>query len=77
MDERGWPCQRLRVGIGALVFFAFEVLVGRKLPVPMTMMIPAIGVASLMSARSALQAWKLQYQIELIEEAFRQARGLR
>jgi hypothetical protein len=43
----------------------------------MTMMIPAIGVASLMSARSALQAWKLQYQIELIEEAFRQARGLR
>ena len=77
MDEKGWPCQRLRLGIGALPVFAFEVFIGKQLPIPMTMMIPAVGVASLMSARSALQAWKLQYQIELIEEAFRQARGLR
>lgn len=77
MDERGWPCQRLRLGIGALIFFAFEVLIGRKLPVPMTMLIPAIGVASLVSARGALMSYKLQYQIALIEEAFREARGLR
>lgn len=77
MDEKGWPCQRLRLGIGALIFFAFEVFIGKQLPVPMTMMIPAIGVASLVSARGALQAWKLQYQIRLIEEAFNQARGLR
>lgn len=77
MDEKGWPCQRLRLGIGALIFFAFEVLIGKQLPVPMTMMIPAVGVASLMSARSALMTYKLQYQIALIEDAFRQARGLR
>lgn len=68
-EEYGWPCQRLRLGIGALLFTLFEVTIGRQLPGILVAMILGLGVGCLVSAMAALQDVRLRMQLEVIREA--------
>lgn len=69
ISDEGWPCQRLRLANGLLLFFAFEVLIGKQLPTPMAYMLLGLGLASLVSAIIAIRSWKLDAQINLIKQA--------
>ncbi len=70
--EDYWPCQRLRLAFGCLLFFLFEMSLGKKLPPILTWMIFSVGVGSFMSALLALRTYKLRYQIELIQKALKE-----
>lgn len=70
--EEGWPCQRLRLGFGLLLFFFFEVTIGRKLPPAFAGVMLGLGVASLVSAASAIATWRQSAQLASILQALEQ-----
>lgn len=67
--DQGWPCQRLRLGWALVIFFFFEVLVGKQLPEVMPFMMLGIGLSLLVSAMMAIREWKLEAQLAMIQEA--------
>lgn len=67
--EKGWPCQRLRMGWALVLFFVFEVTIGKQLPEAMPFMSLGLGLAFLGSAMYAIREWKLKAQIALIQDA--------
>src|SRR5687767_4264925 len=67
--EEGWPCQRLRVAFGLILFFFFEILLGKKLPEVMPILCLGFGIACLASAISAIRSWKMNAQLSLIQDA--------
>ncbi len=67
--DRGWPCQRLRLGWALVLFFFFEVLVGKQLPEVMPFLILGVGLGCLASAVFAIRDWKLEAQLALIQDA--------
>jgi len=73
-DEYGWPCQRLRLGIGLLLFTIFELSVAKQLPVLFVGLLFAMGVASLISAALSLQDVKLRMQFGAVAEAIADAK---
>ncbi|MCK6545110.1 hypothetical protein L6R52_04525 [Myxococcota bacterium] len=64
--ERGWPCQRLRLGFGLVLFFVFEVTIGRKLPNVLPLLALGLGVGSLVSALFAIRHWLLTMKLASI-----------
>jgi hypothetical protein len=75
ISEEGWPCQRLRLGVGALLFVLFEITIGRSLPPVLTMMILALGVGSMISAHVAIHGWKQKAKLRILEDAMAHRRG--
>lgn len=73
--SRGWPCQRLRIGYALVLFFVFEVTLGRQLPLAVPFMMLGFGLALLVSAFQSIRAWKLHAKIKLIQQAIEEARG--
>jgi hypothetical protein len=74
--ERGWPCQRLRVGWALVLFFFFEVLLGQKLPLVMPYLMLGIGLALLVSAQLAIRDWQHSVRLALVRDAIeRRPRG--
>lgn len=69
IPDRGWPCQRLRLGWAFVLFFFFETLIGKKLPEAMPFISLGLGVALLAHAMHAIREWKLSAQIALIMDA--------
>lgn len=67
--SEAWPCQRLRVGWSLVLFFVFEVTLGRQLPEVMPILALGMGLALLGSAVYAIRTWKLKAQIALIMDA--------
>jgi hypothetical protein len=67
--EEGWPAQRLRIAFGAFLFVIFELTLGKKLPLIMVWTMLGLGIASMFSAHKAIQRWKLESQIRLLQEA--------
>ena len=70
--HRQWPCQRLRLAIGAILFFVFETLIGQQLPRSLAYMILGLGVASAVSAYYAVRTVRLHAQVAAIRSAFPQ-----
>jgi hypothetical protein len=70
MDDAGWPCQRVRLAIGCLLFFLFEVTIGQKLPPPITLLILGLGLVSGWSAFDAIKSYKQRLQLDVIRRAF-------
>lgn len=68
-DDRGWPCQRLRLGWALVMFFFFETLVGQQLPIVMPYLMLGIGLGCLGSAVFAIRDWKMAEQLALIQDA--------
>ncbi len=68
-SEDVWPVQRIRFALGAILFFTFEVTIGKQLPRPMVYLLLGMGIASMASAIEAMRAYKLQHQVELIQRA--------
>lgn len=66
VDEEGWPCQRLRLAYASILFFFFEVMIGRHLPGAMPILALGIGIACLVSAMQAIREWQLQARLGLI-----------
>lgn len=64
-----WPIQRLRMGWSLVLFFVFEVTLGRQLPEIMPAIALGLGLALLGSAVYAIRTWKLKAQIALIMDA--------
>jgi hypothetical protein len=73
-SEYGWPCQRLRLGIGLLLFTIFELSVAKQLPVMFVALLFAMGVASLISAALTLQDVKLRMQFGAVADAIADAK---
>ena len=70
-SEVHWPCQRLRIGFGAVLFFLFETLIGQQLPESLRFMILGLGVACLISAYQAIRTWRLLASLEVLKLAIR------
>jgi hypothetical protein len=70
-----WPCQRLRMGWGLVLFFLFEVTLGRRLPEVLPYLALGLGLALLGSALYAIRVWRLKAQIALIMEALDHSAG--
>lgn len=64
--ERGWPCQRLRLGFGLVLFFLFEVTIGRKLPNVLPLLALGVGAACLVSGAFAVRSWLLTMKLASI-----------
>lgn len=64
--EHGWPCQRLRLGLGLVLFFVFEVTIGQKLPNPLPLLALSLGAASLVSALFAIRTWLVTMKLASI-----------
>ncbi len=61
--EEGWPVQRLRMGWALVLFFVFEILIGRSLPQIMPILALAIGVVCLASAMMTIRERRLDARI--------------
>ena len=48
--EDEWPVQRLRLAIGGILFFVFELLIGRRLPTQLAYMSLGLGCAAAVSS---------------------------
>ncbi|HJL43160.1 MAG TPA: hypothetical protein RMG48_17775 [Myxococcales bacterium LLY-WYZ-16_1] len=68
--QRDWPCQRLRIGYGLVLFFVFEVSLGRQLPVELAFAALGLGGACLVSAFQQIRVWRFRAKVRLIEAAF-------
>lgn len=68
--EKDWPCQRLRLGYGLVLFFVFEVALGRQLPLPLAFMALGLGSALLVSAYQQIRVWRLRSKVRLLQAAF-------
>ena len=71
----GWPCQRLRVGYGLVLFALIELLLLGKLPTVLPFMMLGLGSACLISAWSAVRAWRLETQLAMIKDALSKLAG--
>lgn len=60
--DEAWPCQRLRIGWALVLFFLFEVTLGRQLPEVMPYLALGLGLALLGSALYAIRV--LRYALE-------------
>jgi len=69
ITENGWPCQRLRMGWSLVLFYFFETLIGKQLPLVMPLIGLAIGLGLLLWAGVAIREWKLQAQLAIIQDA--------
>lgn len=69
ISEAGWPCVRLRTAFALILFFFFEVLIGRKLPPLMPALALGLGSVFFVSAMTAIRQWKLAAQLALIQQA--------
>lgn len=72
--EERWPCQRLRMAFSLILFFFFEVLIGKKLPEPIPFLALGLGLVAFASAVSAIREWKLAMQLVLIQDALERRR---
>ena len=72
ITEDGWPCQRLRIAFSLILFFFFETLIGKQLPQIMPFIMLGLGIACLASAMSAIQKWRLESQLALVQAAIDQ-----
>ena len=70
--EDGWPCQRLRLAFGLILFFFFELFIGRQLPFALAVIALGIGVASFVSAMRAINEWKLTARLTAVMQALEQ-----
>lgn len=68
IDERGWPVQRLRMGWSLVLFFFFETLIGKQLPIAMPYLALGLGLALLGWATLAIREWRMQAQLAMIQE---------
>ncbi|MFO0725095.1 MAG: hypothetical protein U1E65_15045 [Myxococcota bacterium] len=68
-NGEGWPCQRLRFAIGAILFFTFEITIGRQLPRSMMYVLLGMGIASMVSAIEAMRIYRHDLQLELVRRA--------
>jgi hypothetical protein len=59
----GWPVQRLRMGWALVLFYFFEVHIGKSLPQVMAFIALGMGIACLVSAMTAIREMKLQAEI--------------
>jgi hypothetical protein len=75
ITEEGWPCQRLRIAFSLILFFFFELFIGRRLPDLAPYISLALGIALLVSAMGAIRHWKLNMQLLLIQDAIDRARS--
>jgi hypothetical protein len=75
VSEEGWPCQRLRLGVGALLFVLFEITIGHSLPPVLTGMIFALGLGSMISAHLAIFDWRDKAKLRILQEAMAHRRG--
>jgi hypothetical protein len=73
--EQGWPCQRLRLGYGLVLFFVFEVTWGRQLPEALPFLLLGLGIALLISAYQSIRTWTLKSKIRLIQLAIEESRA--
>ena len=48
--EDEWPVQRLRLAVGGILFFMFEMLIGRQLPPQIAYMALGLGCAAAVSS---------------------------
>ncbi len=69
LPEKGWPCQRLRMGWSLVLFFFFEITIGRKLPNELPFLALGLGVALLASAMLAIRDYRLVAQLAVIQDA--------
>jgi hypothetical protein len=69
ITEEGWPCQRLRIAFSLILFFFFEIFIGKKLPEVMPYLSLGIGISLLVSAMDAIRKWKVAMRIALIRDA--------
>ena len=67
--ERGWPCQRLRLGWALILFYFFETLIGQQLPLALPVMMLGLGIACLVSAMFAIREWKMEAQLAILQDA--------
>lgn len=64
-----WPTQRLRVGIGGLIFFVIEVLWLGALPLAVTFGILGLALASLWSAQGSIDRLSFEARLEALKDA--------
>jgi hypothetical protein len=53
--DEAWPVQRLRVGWALILFFFFETLIGKRLPIVMPYLGLGLGLACLISAQMTIR----------------------
>jgi hypothetical protein len=58
-----WPVQRLRMGWALVLFYFFEVHIGKQLPIAMPFLALGLGIACLVSATVAIREMRLQAEI--------------
>lgn len=74
LESAGWPCQRLRLGFGSVLFFFFETLIGKALPIVLPFIILGVGVGALLSAFQAIRTWRFEARLALVRAAIKDAR---
>lgn len=67
IPDEGWPCQRLRLGYGLVLFFAFEVLVGQQLPFLLAGALLGLGITLLASAMVDIRKWRLRAEVAIMK----------
>jgi hypothetical protein len=58
-----WPVQRLRMGWALVLFYFFEVHIGKSLPQVMPFVALGLGIACLVSASLSIREMKLEAEI--------------
>lgn len=69
IPEEGWPCQRLRIGYGLILFFFFETFIGQTLGPVMPILMLGGGIACLASAVQAIRDWQQSSKIAVLVRA--------
>ena len=54
-QSEDWPVQRLRIGWALILFFAFEMIVGQRLPPVLAYIVLSAGIALLASAAQSIR----------------------
>lgn len=75
--EDGWPCQRVRLAIGVLLFFVFEVTIAQQLPTIIMLPILGIGVGCAISAFYAIRSFKIEAEVDMIMDSIKRSRDAR
>lgn len=68
LEER-WPCWRLRIAFASILFFLFEVTIGKQLPPSIVGIILGVGTACAVSSFFAIREAKLSAQVDSIRRA--------
>jgi hypothetical protein len=67
--ENGWPVQRLRMGWSLILFFFFETMIGKQLPIVMPFLALGMGLALLGWAMIAIRDHKQEARLAVIQAA--------